>query len=449
MNTDNLDTIVAIATARGEGAISIIRLSGSDSLDLAKQITNKNTFHPRIATLCKVFDISDKTLIDEVIVIFFENPNSFTGENIVEIQCHGGIAVTNLILDQLLKLGARVANPGEFSKRAFENGKIDLTKAEAIAQMISSKSEEAVKLLARQLNGELQLFVEKIREDLIFALACSEVGIDYAEEDLPPDLTQAIHQKLEHTSHILKQSIDISKRRDGMIDGYKICIIGKPNVGKSSILNSLLNYERAIVSDIAGTTRDTIEENIKIGTHLIKIVDTAGIRSANDEIEKIGIARSKSAMEEAKIIVCVFDGSRKFDDEDSQILDLINSAQEKEIICVLNKSDLQQQFDFSKLQNFIQISSKTTISPLISKITDILDANSDSDDVTLISKRQIQCVENCLGNLENAIDLLQELQLELFSYHIKEAITNISDISRPFDNDQMLDVMFNSFCLGK
>lgn len=449
MNIDNLDTIVAIATARGEGAISIIRLSGKDSIEFATKISDKKSFQPRTATLAKVFDLKDSSLIDETIVIFFKSPNSFTGENIVEIQCHGGIAVTNLILEQLIKLGARIANPGEFSKRAFENGKIDLTKAEAIAQLISSKSEEAVKLLARQLNGELKTFVEKIREDLIFAMACSEVGIDYAEEDLPTDLTDSIHRKLYKTCNILEQSLEISKRRDGMIDGYKVCIVGKPNVGKSSILNSLLNYERAIVSDIAGTTRDTIEESVKIGTHLIKIVDTAGIRSANDEIEKIGIERSKNAMDESKIIIAVFDGSRDFDDEDEQILNLIIQMNDKEIIYILNKNDLPSKFQSNKLQSFTPISSKTTISPLIEEISKILDKNSGSDEITLISKRQIQCVEICLQNTKIAIELLKELQLELFSYHIKEAITNISDISRLFDNDQMLDVMFNSFCLGK
>lgn len=449
MNINSLnDTIVAIATPRGEGSIGIIRISGTLALDITRKLTKKLELTPRFAHLLKVYDFEDGALIDEILVIYFQNPFSFTGEDIVEFQCHGGVGVISILVDRILKLGARIADAGEFSKRAYLNGKMDLTKAEAISKLIQSKSEEGVKLLAKQLNGELKLFVEQIREDLIFALACSEVGIDYAEEDLPQNLVDSIKVKLTSISKKLTQTLESSKRRDGMIDGFKVAIIGKPNVGKSSLLNSLLCYERAIVSSIAGTTRDTIEESIKIGTHIIKIVDTAGIRNANDEIEKIGIQRSKSAIDESQIIIALFDSSKNFDEEDAIILELLEQTKKDKII-VLNKVDLDSKFDETKLYDFIKLSCKDSINPLIQRLQDILEATTSSDEMTLISKRQILCVESALNNLTISIRLLENEELELFSHHIKEAIVFISDISRPFDNDQMLNVMFNSFCLGK
>ncbi len=324
-----------------------------------------------------------------------------------------------------------------------------MTKSEAIAKLISAKSNDAVKLLARQLTGELQLFVEQIREDLIFALACSEVGIDYAEEDLPEDLTNSIKIRLQDILHKLKNTLEISRRREGVIDGFKVSIIGKPNVGKSSILNALLSYDRAIVSSIAGTTRDTIEESIKIGTHLIKIVDTAGIRDASDEIEQIGIERSKQAIEESKIIIAIFDNSRICDNEDEKILDILENSTDKEIVFVLNKIDLEAQFDKNRLSKFISLSSKNTILPLAKALEHILDKNTGEDDMTLVSKRQIMCVEKTIESVATSMQMLNDGSLELFSFYVKESISSISEITRPFDNDQMLDVMFNSFCLGK
>lgn len=449
MNIDNSETIVAIATARGEGSIAIIRLSGSQSLEIAHRISKNQDLKPRYAKLCKLYDTKDGFVIDEAIIIYFKAPHSFTGEDIIEFQIHGGIAVANLILENVLRSGARLANPGEFSKRAFELGKIDLTKAEAIAKLISAKSDDAVKLLARQLTGELQLFVEQIREDLIFSLACSEVGIDYAEEDLPEDLTNSIKIRLQDILQKLKNTLEISRRREGMIDGFKVSIIGKPNVGKSSILNALLSYDRAIVSSIAGTTRDTIEESIKIGTHLIKIVDTAGIRDASDEIEQIGIERSKQAIEESKIIIAIFDNSRICDNEDEKILDILENSTDKEIVFVLNKIDLEAQFDKNRLSKFISLSSKNTILPLAKAIEQILDTNTGEDEMTLVSKRQIVCVEQTIDSVATSMQMLNDGSLELFSFYVKESISSISEITRPFDNDQMLDVMFNSFCLGK
>jgi tRNA modification GTPase len=441
-------TIVAIATANGIGSISIVRISGVNSLEIATKISKKTTFQPRLATLSSLYDTNNE-VIDEALVLYFKAPFSFTGEDIIEFQCHGGFAIANMIVNEALKHGARIANPGEFSKRAFFNNKMDLTKAEAISKIIEARSEDAVKLLARQLKGELTVFVNEIREDLLFMLAYTEVSIDYAEDDLPSNIFEQIKNKMEKIIVKLSNTLDASKRREGMIEGFKVAIIGKPNVGKSSLLNKLLNYDRAIISDIAGTTRDTIEESVKIGTHIIKIVDTAGIRDASDVIEKIGIEKSIQAISEADIVIALFDNNKMCDDEDEKIIKLIEENSEKQIIKVINKSDLQNQFDKSKIDDFIELSTKEDINPLIKKIEIILDSNTHSDEMTLISKRQIISVENTLYNIDLSKNPLNSGELEFFAHYITEALENISAITRPYENDQMLDVMFGEFCLGK
>ncbi len=445
----NDETIVAIATANGIGSISIIRVSGKDALPIALKLSKKTDLKPRLATLSSIYNSNDE-VIDEALLIYFKNPFSFTGEDIVEFQCHGGIAISNIIMSEVIKLGARVAQPGEFSKRAFLNGKIDLTKAEAIAKIIEARSEDAVKLLAKQLKGELTNFVNDIREDLLFMLAYTEVNIDYAEEDLPDDIYSQIENKLNKIKTKLSDTLEASRRREGLIEGFKVAIVGKPNVGKSSLLNKLLNFDRAIISDIAGTTRDTIEESVKVGTHIIKIVDTAGIRDASDVIEKIGIEKSIEAVNEADIVIALFDNSKTCDSEDEKILTLLDENKHKEIIKVLNKSDLDNNFDKSKLEDeFIELSTKETINPLVYKLETLLDSNTHSDDMTLISKRQVDSVSQTLFHINESTMPLQTGELEFFAYHIKEALENISNITRPYENDQMLDVMFGAFCLGK
>ena len=442
------NTIVAIATANGIGSISIVRISGANALDIAYKISQKNEFKPRLATLSPLYDTS-KELIDEALVLYFKAPFSFTGEDVIEFQCHGGVAIANMVVNEVLKHGARLANPGEFSKRAFFNNKIDLSKAEAISKIIEARSEDAVKLLARQLKGELTNFVNDIREDLLFMLAYTEVSIDYAEDDLPSDIYEQIQNKMDKIIVKLTNTLEASKRREGMIEGFKVAIIGKPNVGKSSLLNKLLNYDRAIISDIAGTTRDTIEESVKIGTHIIKIVDTAGIRNADDIIEKIGIEKSIQAIDEADIVIALFDNSKTCDSEDEKIINLLDEISKKEIIKVLNKSDLENLFDRAKIENFIEISTKEDINPLIRQIEQILDSNTHSDEMTLISKRQVISVEDTLYNIKQSVMPLQGGELEFFAHYITEALENISMITRPYENDEMLDVMFGEFCLGK
>ena len=445
------DTIAAVATAHGIGSISIIRLSGDNSLNIAKILSKKQDFKARHATLSTLYNSANE-LIDEAIVIYFKNPNSFTAEDIVEFQCHGGKIVAEQVLNAVLDAGARLAEPGEFSKRAFLNGRIDLTEAEAISQLIEAKSEDAAKILAKQMKGELKGYVETVRDDLLHALAYSEVTIDYAEEDLPQDLIDQILERLENLHLGLSDTLQASQSRAGLMQGFKVAIIGKPNVGKSSLLNVLLNYKRAIVSEIAGTTRDTIEEEVKIGSHLIRMVDTAGIRAATDEIERIGIERSIEAIEQSDIVIALFDNSREFDEEDEKIVELIEQYKsEKSFISLVNKTDLDTKLDRTAIEvyNPIELSCKENARELIKVLHEIMDTKNVSDEIMLISVRQINAVKKALAEIDEAKQPLQDQELEIFSFHMNMAITEISSITRPFQHSEMLDKMFGDFCLGK
>ena len=444
------DTISAIATANGIGSIAIIRISGANALEIVKRLSKRESFPPRHATLTNIYDV-DKTLIDEAIVIYFEAPYSFTAEHVVEIQCHGGFVVAQSILKATLEAGARVANAGEFSKRAFLNGRIDLSEAEAIAQLIEAKSEDAAKILASQMKGSLKHFVEEVRDDLLHILAFSEVSIDYAEEDLPEDLLLQIKAKLEELHKLLRRTLQASKSREGLMQGFRVAIIGKPNVGKSSLLNALLNFDRAIVSDIAGTTRDTVEEQVKIGSHVIRMVDTAGIREAKDDIERIGIERSLEAIKESDIVVALFDSSRVADDEDREIVRLVElSRQEnKDVFVVKNKIDLEEKFSLDTLAFDIELNSKDDVTSLIKALENIMNRSNHSDEIMLISTRQISAVKQTMKSIEESFMPLEDQELELFSFHLNEAVKEMTAITRPFENDEMLEKMFGSFCLGK
>lgn len=445
------ETIAAIATANGIGSISILRLSGDRSYEIALKLTQKSQLQPRFATLTSLHH-KDGTLIDEAIVLYFQAPRSFTGEEVVEFQCHGGYVVAESLLRAVLSEGARLAEPGEFSKRAFLNGRLDLTQAEAIAALIEAKSDDAARILARQMKGELRGYIEGIRDSLLEILAYSEVVIDYAEEDLPQDVVEQIEVKLEKIKHTLFRTLESSRRRSGLMQGFRVAIVGKPNVGKSSLLNALLDYERAIVSDIAGTTRDTIEEQVRIGTHLIRLVDTAGIRNAHDEIERIGIERSIVAIENADVVIALFDSSRDIDEEDRAIIDLIERYRhEKPFICLLNKSDLPQSFDSAAIEHYnpIRLSCKQDTQVLVDTLSSLMDHENDGEEMMLISQRQISATENAIRSIDEAYEPLHDGELEFFSFHINAAIRAVASISRPYELDEMFDKMFGQFCLGK
>ena len=428
-----------------------MRVSGPNALSLAKILSHKEAFIPRQATLCFLHDTMNDP-IDQAIIIYFQAPHSFTSEDVVEFQCHGGVVVAQIILETLMAHGVRLANPGEFSKRAFLNGRIDLSEAEAIAALIETKSVDAAKMLTRQLKGELRDFVLHVRELLVEILAFVEVNIDYAEEDLPLDMLRQIETKLVNLHAKLLKTYESSKRRQGLIQGFKVAIVGKPNVGKSSLLNKLLSYDRAIISDIAGTTRDTIEEELRIGTHLVKIVDTAGIRQAGDVIEKIGIERSLKAIEESEIVIAMFDNSRASDEEDRTIMELLKEhAYDKHVLTVLNKSDLPSFFDRSLFgtDDIISLSCHESTHLLVDALNAILDTTEHDDTTMLTSLRQLSAVKKAYETIEESLRLLTQGELELFAFHINEAIYAISSITTAFERDEILDKMFGNFCLGK
>ena len=444
------NSIAAIATAHGVSSISIIRVSGDAALSIAKKLSHLETVKPRYAHLTSLYTANDE-LIDQAIMIYFSAPNSFTGEEIVEFQCHGGMIVAQEILDTITSYGVRLAEPGEFSKRAFLNGKIDLTEAEAISKLIEAKSVDAAKILAKQMKGELKVFVDESRDALLRSLAYSEVMIDYAEEDVPDDIMQSIVAQLDGLTQKIEEIVDASHRRRGLIEGFKVAIIGKPNVGKSSLLNALLSYDRAIVSEIAGTTRDTIEEQVRIGSHIIRLVDTAGIRESDDTIEKIGIQRSISSVEDADIIIALFDGSVVLDKEDEHILSIVQSLEEKHCIVAINKTDLEIKLDRSALSHFepVEVSAKKGFVRLTQKIENLLNSIGQGEELMLISARQIEAVTQAKVSIAEAKEPLLQGELEFFSYHLQEAVKAISSISKPYDSEEILDKMFGEFCLGK
>ncbi len=443
-------TIVAIATATGISSISIIRVSGSSSLALAKRVSKKEDITPRYAHLTSLYN-RDNHLIDHAIMIYFKNPHSFTGEDIVEFQCHGGMIVAQEILETLLAHGAVLAEPGEFSKRAFLNGKIDLTKAEAISKLIETKSVDGAKILAKQLKGDLKEFIDESREAMLRATAYSEVMIDYAQEDIPEDIVANISKQLDALIVKIDNIVDASYRRKGLIEGFRVAIVGKPNVGKSSLLNGLLSYDRAIVSDIAGTTRDTIEEQVRIGSHIIRLIDTAGIRDARDSIEQIGVERSLESISDADVVIALFDGSRPFDEEDRRIVEILESMETKDIIVAINKSDLEHILDdtFLKKYNPISINYKDNFKNLTIRLQKLFDTIGQDEELMLISTRQIEAVEKTKKAILEAKEPLKLGELEFFSYHLQDAIIALSSISKPYDSEEVLDKMFGEFCLGK
>ncbi|MFY4724383.1 tRNA uridine-5-carboxymethylaminomethyl(34) synthesis GTPase MnmE [Campylobacter jejuni] len=440
------DTIAAIATAHGVGSISIVRLSGERALEFALRLSHKTKLIPRHATFTKLFNQNNE-IIDEAIMIYFKAPYSFTGEDIVEFQTHGGFSVSEVLLEELVSFGARLALAGEFSKRACLNGKITPLKALNIQDLIFSKSALAAKIIARNMQGNLGELLEKIRTDLVKTLAFVETSIDYADDDLPSNLLEQISTMCEENSKILKEIYTLSQSKKGLIEGFKIAIVGKPNVGKSSLLNALLSYERAIVSDIAGTTRDTIEESFKLGTHLLRIIDTAGIRESKDTIEQIGIALSKKSLEDADIILAVFDASRAQDKEDEKIFELLANT-DKKIFWILNKSDLENVFKNTQNKNFIKLSAQKDITLLKEELQNYLNSF-DSEGIMVSSLDLINACKISSEAIFRAKGLLEESSLELFAFELNLAINELARFTKDFQRDEILDEMFGNFCLGK
>lgn len=420
-----------------------------DSIDLS----------PRHATLCNVYD-KEGILLDEAIIIYYKAPHSYTCEDVIEVHCHASDIIAQKVLQSCLHYGARLARGGEFTKRAFLNGRIDLSQANAIAQMIATKDAYLQTALISQLKGSLGDFVREVREVLYFALASAEVMIDYSEEDIPSELISDIRTKLETLRVRLAKIYDFSTTRAKIGNAWKLAIIGKPNVGKSSLLNAILLQERAITSSIAGTTRDRIEEEIIIDGSIVRLIDTAGIRTSTDMIESKGIQLSLQALQEANIVFAIFDSSRPLDSEDTQVLDALSkNKKDKKILAIFNKSDCKNVLksqDIKHIENLCDeslaisaIDVECTAYTLQEKLKEIIAKSNLNGEVILSASYQLESLKASIANLDLALQRLDTSELELFAYHIKDTLESIGQITSPYTNEEMLDKMFSQFCLGK
>ncbi|NFN19376.1 tRNA uridine-5-carboxymethylaminomethyl(34) synthesis GTPase MnmE [Clostridium botulinum] len=452
------DTICGIATPIGEGGVSIIRISGSKALDIISKIfVGKNNIDlKQMKTYTMryghIIELESKDVIDEVIISYMKGPHSYTTEDIIEINCHGGVISTNSVMNQVIKAGARVAEPGEFTKRAFLNGRIDLSQAEAVIDIIKAKTDLSMKSALMQSGGALSTQIKEIRQYLLNTLALIEYGVDFTEDDEDIDDTLVLRVKDGIKTTILKVKELLKGADEGKIirDGLNVVIIGKPNVGKSSLLNVLLKEKRAIVTDIPGTTRDIIEEYLNIDGIPIKITDTAGIRETEDTVEKIGVERSREKIEEADLIILILDSSRDLEEEDKEI---INTIKDKNHIVLLNKTDLDRKIVDIDLDNQIKISAKTGygIEELKNKIKELFFSGDINRESLIVSNvRHKQALYRSLENCEVALDRVNANEfLDLISIYVTSAMKALGEITGDELEEDVLNKIFSEFCVGK
>lgn len=448
------DTIAAISTAIGVGGISIIRLSGSNAIPIAsKCFTGKDLNTVPTHTINYGYIKDKDEIIDEVLVTVMKAPKTYTTEDIVEINCHGGLVPTRRILETVLNNGARLAEPGEFTKRAFLNGRIDLVKSEAIMDIIQSKSDEARKLAISQIKGSTSELIENFRNRLMNLLSSIEVNIDYPEYyDIEVVTKEKIKSNLDEMQQELEKLIKESNDSKIIKNGIKTVIIGKPNVGKSSILNKLLEQDKAIVTDIAGTTRDIVEGEIYLNGILLNIIDTAGIRETADKVEKIGVTKSLDAMKNADLVIVVLNSNEKLAKEDKEILE--QSANKTRIV-VLNKNDLSKQIDLPvNIENVIETNTNSSagIATLKDKIKEMFNLGeiSNKDYTYLSNARQISLAKKAYKNMEDASNALKEdMPVDLIAIDLKECFDTLGEIIGVTYSDEIIDNLFENFCVGK
>ncbi len=448
------DTIAAISTALGVGAISIIRVSGNDSLNIVNKIfKGKDLTKVPSHTIHYGHIISNNEIIDEVLVTVMLSPKTFTKENIVEINSHGGIATTNKVLGLVLKNGARLAEPGEFTKRAFLNGRIDLIEADGIMNLIESKNEKARKLSINQLNGKVSNLIRELRDNLIEIISNIEVNIDYPEyEDIEELTNNDIYPKIKEFKQKLIDIINKSKDSKILTLGINIGIIGRPNVGKSSLLNSLLEEEKAIVTDIEGTTRDIVEGSITLNGIILNIVDTAGIRKTDNIVEKIGVEKSLNIINKSDLIILLLNNNEPLTNEDKKLIELIKN---KNSIILVNKTDLDSKIDYSLLpNNIIKISVKNNegLDELKSRIIELFNLEKlETDDLTYLSDaRSIALLEQALIKINDSIDSIKNDEpIDMVELNLKESWNILGEIIGETYTDELLDELFQRFCLGK
>lgn len=457
-----MSTIAAISTATGDGGIGIIRMSGKNSFEILNKFfvpINKENQEIKGYSMKFGFIVDPDTQekIDEVLVSYFVSPKSYTTENMCEINSHGGIIVEKKILELCLKNGADLAEPGEFTKRAFLNGRIDLTQAESVIDLINSKSDNEAKASINQLEGKLSKKIHEIRDQILDVMADIEADIDYPEYDIE----EVTNKKIENVLNEIKMKLtELSASfENGKIlkEGVKTIILGKPNAGKSSLLNSILNEERAIVSEYAGTTRDTIEEFVNVDGISLKLIDTAGIRNTEDKIEEIGVKRALKLSEDADLIIAIFDGSKELDNEDLKILDLIKT---KKSIILLNKKDIgdlnleKREIIKNASNNILKISAKTGegITDIYSMISDLFKTNEIkmNDGVIITNIRHKNQIDKAIRSVEEAIESNNDgLPIDIVSIPIKQILVDLSMITGEDVSEDIINEIFSKFCLGK
>lgn len=449
------DNIVAISTSLGVGAISIIRLSGKDVIQIVNRIfQGKDLEKVESHTINYGHIIKEEEIIDEVLVSIMKAPKTYTMEDIVEVNCHGGIATTNKILEIILEDDIRLAEPGEFTKRAFLNGRIDLTKSEAVMDLIESKTESSRKLAMNQLQGKVYDMIESFRDNLKDLISQIEVNIDYPEYyDIEITTTKKVTSKVAEMKEKLRKIIEESKNSQIIKNGINTLIIGRPNVGKSSILNKLLDEEKAIVTDIAGTTRDTVEGQIVLNNIALNIIDTAGIRSTQDKIEQLGVEKSLSLIDKADLVIVVLNGNESITKEDKEILSRVG---DKTTIVVINKNDLDQKIEKEYLQDYRIVSTNTNtmdgINPLKEEIVHLFNLGQieEQDYTYLTNVRQSGKAKEALQKLNDAESgLKDDLPLDMIEIDLKSCFDLLGEIVGKTYSDEIINHLFEKFCVGK
>lgn len=455
------DTIAAIATAPGEGGIGIIRLSGSNALDIANKMFRPlyrdsiGDYAVRTLIYGNIYD--EGVVLDEVLLAYMKGPHSYTAEDVVEINCHGGFISVRKILELALKSGARMAEAGEFTKRAFLNGRIDLSQAEAVIDIINAKTDKSHELAQSQLEGSLSKKIKNLREMLTAVLAQVEVAIDYPEEDIE---FITYKELIEKTEAIQKEVVQMYKTADtGKIlrEGLQTAILGKPNVGKSSLMNSILGENRAIVTDIPGTTRDIIEEFVNIKGIALKIVDTAGIRDTDDVVEKIGVEKSRKHLKSSDLTLVVLDNSREIDQED---IDILESVDRSKTLVILNKIDLESKLDLDIVKKYVDEINIINISALKNEGLDLIHDRiedmvfsgeiSNSGDVMITNSRHKDAIYKAMKAIEDAISSLNdEMSYDFIEVDLKDAWDALGYINGDTISEDLLDTIFSNFCIGK
>ncbi|EJN56537.1 tRNA uridine-5-carboxymethylaminomethyl(34) synthesis GTPase MnmE [Loigolactobacillus coryniformis] len=459
--TTEFDTIAAISTPPGEGAISIVRLSGEEALPIAEKIFKGRDLQKVASHTINyghIVDPENGEVIDEVMVSVLRAPKTYTREEMVEINTHGGIVATNHVLQLLLSHGARLAEPGEFTKRAFLNGRIDLTQAESVMDLIRAKTDRAMQVAVNQLDGNLSRLIKNIRQEILDALAQVEVNIDYPEYDAVETMTtKMLLEKATMVKKQIEQLLATASQGKVLREGLATAIVGRPNVGKSSLLNYLLHEDKAIVTDVAGTTRDVIEEYVNVRDVPLKLIDTAGIRETDDKVEKIGVERSKQAITQADLVLLILNNSEALTDEDRTLL---AATQDKKRLVILNKTDLPVKLDEAELQqtvapeNIIAISALTAtgVDQLEQRIADLFWGGIDnSQSTTLVSNaRQIGLLNQAKQALDDVLaGIKAEMPVDLVQIDMTRCWDLLGEITGDAYQDELLNQLFSQFCLGK